>query len=97
MKRREAPEKNDPQNESDLFEQRCRRRLREILGANASGIDAILRLRRQVLTLRSRVHELEVQLASLEHCYRNSLLTRYRETYVETSWRDLRREDEGDD
>ncbi len=94
MNRRKRTRRSGLPHEVDLSEDRSRRRLQETLGVNRAGVNTILHLRRQVLTLQNRVHELEVQLTSLENCYRNSLVTRYRETYVETSWRDLDPEEE---
>lgn len=94
MNRRKKSTRTSLPNDVDHPEERCRRRLREALGVNRAGVDMILHLRRQVLTLQNRVHELELQLTSLENCYRNSILTRYHETYVETSWRDLDEEED---
>jgi hypothetical protein len=93
MNRKKHSTRSDLPHDTDLSEERCRQRLQETFGVNRAGVDMILRLRRQVLALQNHVRDLEVQLTSLEDCYRNSLLTRYRETFVETSWRDLRREE----
>ena len=52
-------------------------RLREVLGINAAGIEVILRLRRQVTTLQTRMRQLEAELAMWE-AGQNTCLTQHR-------------------
>ena len=43
-----------------------RRRLREVLGINAAGVEVILRLRNQMIALQTRVRQLEAELTMWE-------------------------------
>jgi hypothetical protein len=87
---------NDPPERQDLgnaghtseSERSDRRRMREVLGINAAGIEVILRLRRQVTTLQTRMRQLEAELAMWE-AGQNTRLMRHRETYFEASWQEM--------
>ena len=87
---------NDPPERQDLgnagytseAERSDRRRMREVLGINAAGIEVILRLRRQVTTLQTRMRQLEVELAMWE-AGQNTRLMRHRETCFEASWQEM--------
>ena len=65
-----------------------RRRLREVLGTNAAGVEVILRLRNQVIALQTRVRQLEAELAVRE-AGQNRRLRQHRETYFEASWQEV--------
>jgi hypothetical protein len=73
---------------SEAFEQRCRRRLREDLGVNPAGAEVILHMRRQLLALQARVHQLEAELNSRQ-AGRSRRLAQFRETYFEEAWYEL--------
>jgi hypothetical protein len=87
---------NDPPEPQDLrkawspteSERSERRRMREVLGINAAGIDVILRLRHQMIALQSRVRQLETKLAMWE-AGQNTRLIRHRETCFEASWQEM--------
>ena len=87
---------NDPPERQDLgnawnpteSERSDRRRMREVLGINAAGIEVILRLRRQVMALQTRVRQLETELAMWE-AGQNTRLMRHRETCFEASWQEM--------
>jgi hypothetical protein len=63
------------------------RRMREVLGINAAGIEVILRLRHQVMALQTRLHQLEAEVAMWEAGQHTRLL-RHRETCFEASWQE---------
>jgi hypothetical protein len=65
-----------------------RRRMREVLGINGAGIEVILRLRSQVMTLQARLRQLETELAMWE-AGQNTRLLRHRETCFEASWQEM--------
>jgi hypothetical protein len=65
-----------------------RRRMREVLGINAAGIDVILRLRHQMIALQARVRQLETELAMRE-AGQNTRLMRHRETCFEATWQEM--------
>jgi DNA-binding PadR family transcriptional regulator len=65
-----------------------RRRMRKVLGINAAGIEVILRLRRQMITLQTRVRQLEAELAMWQ-AGQNTRLVRHRETCSEASWQEV--------
>jgi hypothetical protein len=87
---------NDPPERQDLgnaghtseSERADRRRMREVLGINGAGIEVILRLRSQVVTLQTRLRQLETELAMWE-AGRNTRLTRHRETCFEALWQEM--------
>ena len=64
------------------------RRLQEVLGINAAGVEVILRLRNQVIALQTRVRQLEADLAMWE-AGQNTRLTRHREACFEASWQEV--------
>ena len=65
-----------------------RRRLREVLGVNAAGVEVILRLRDQVIALQGRMRQLEAELAVRE-AGQNMRLTRHRQACFEASWQEV--------
>jgi hypothetical protein len=65
-----------------------RRRLREVLGINAAGVEVMLHLRNQVIALQTRVRQLEAELAERE-AGQNRRLTWHREAYFEASWQEM--------
>jgi hypothetical protein len=65
-----------------------RRRMREVLGINAAGIEVILRLRRQMMTLQIRMRQLEAELAMREAGQNRRLMQR-REACFEASWQEI--------
>jgi hypothetical protein len=65
-----------------------RRRLREVLGINAAGVEVILRLRSQLIVLQSRVRQLESDLAMSE-AGQNARLRQHREACFEASWQQV--------
>ena len=67
--------------------ERLYRRLREVLGINAAGIEVILRLRSQLIVLQTRVRQLETDLATAE-AGQNARLRQYREARFEASWQE---------
>jgi hypothetical protein len=84
------PEGQDLENAWSPFEsdRSARRRMREVLGINAAGIDVILRLRHQVVALQTRLRQLETELAMWE-AGQNTRLLRQRETCFEASWQEM--------
>jgi hypothetical protein len=90
MNPNDPPERQDSRNvwnptESEHSE---RRRMREVLGINGAGIEVILRLRSQVVTLQARLRQLETELAMWE-AGQNTRLVRHRETCFEASWQEM--------
>jgi hypothetical protein len=87
---------NDPPERQDLgnswnpseSERSDRRRMREVLGINGAGIEVILRLRSQVITLQARLHQLETELA-MSQAGQYTRLMRHRETCFEASWEEM--------
>ena len=65
-----------------------RRRLREVLGINAAGVEVIIRLRDQVIALQSRMRELEANISGRE-AGRSRRLMQHREAYFEASWEEV--------
>ena len=65
-----------------------RRRMREVLGINAAGIEVVLRLRRQMIDLQARVRQLETELAMWEAGQHTRLL-QHRTTCFEASWQEM--------
>jgi hypothetical protein len=72
----------------DESERSDRRRMREVLGINAAGIEVVLRLRHQMIALQTRVRQLETELAMWE-AGQNTRLMRHRETCFEASWQEM--------
>jgi hypothetical protein len=64
------------------------RRLREVLGINAAGVEVILRLRNQVIALQTRLRQVEAELAVWE-AGRNTHLTQHRQACFEASWQEV--------
>jgi hypothetical protein len=85
MNPKELPEREHPRSVVDLAEHRYRRRLKETLGINPAGIEVILRLRRQVVELQARAHQLEAEL-STRRSGQDIHLVQYREACYEASW-----------
>jgi hypothetical protein len=65
-----------------------RRRLREVLGINAAGVEVMLRLRSQVIALQTRVRQLEAELA-VRQAGQNRRLMQHREACFEASWQEI--------
>jgi hypothetical protein len=65
-----------------------RRRLQEVLGINAAGVEVILRLRNQVIALQTRMRQLEADLARWE-AGQNTRLRRRREACFEALWQEV--------
>ena len=83
----------EPQNLGKVWnptesERSDRRRMREVLGINAAGIEVILRLRHQMIALQARVRQLETERAMWE-VGQNTRLMRHRETCFEASWQEM--------
>ena len=85
MNPKELPEREHPRSVVDLAEHRYRWRLKETLGINPAGIEVILRLRRQVVELQARTHQLEAEL-STRRAGQDIHLVQYREACYEASW-----------
>ena len=90
MASNDPPERQDSRNvwNPTESERSDRRRMREVLGINAAGVEVILRLRRQVTTLQTRMRQLEVELAMWE-AGQNTRLMRHRQTCFEASWQEM--------
>ena len=83
----------EPQNLGKVWnhtESECsdRRRMREVLGINAAGIEVILRLRHQMIALQARVRQLETERAMWE-AGQTTRLMQHRETCFEASWQEM--------
>jgi uncharacterized protein HemX len=74
-------------NPSDT-ERLYRRRLREVLGINAAGVEVMQHLRQQVVALQARVRELEAELA-MRQAGQNRRLMQRREACFEASWQEI--------
>jgi hypothetical protein len=70
---------------SQEAEQRRSRRLVKELGINSAGVQVILRLRRQVVELQGRVHQLEGDLKT-EQARSEARFAGYRREYNEAIW-----------
>lgn len=70
------------------YEERCQRRLMDDLGVEEAAAETILRLRRQVVELQARVHQLETELIA-QQVSQQTRLARYREVYYEATWIEL--------
>ena len=89
MNPNDPPERQDPANvwNTSESERLYRRRMQEVLGTNAAGVDMILRLRNQVIALQTRLRQLEVEIAMWE-AGQHIRLTRHREACFEASWQE---------
>jgi hypothetical protein len=67
------------------YESRSQRRLKDDLGVDEAAVEAILRLRSQVIELQARVRRLEAEL-SAQHASQHMRLARYREVCYEATW-----------
>ncbi|HKP53950.1 MAG TPA: hypothetical protein VJ183_15025 [Chloroflexia bacterium] len=72
---------------SEEAEQRRARRLAEELGINPPGVQVVLRLRRQVVELQTRVQQLEGELKT-ERTRTETRFVQYRREYREAIWED---------
>ena len=90
MNPNDSPERQGSRSAWDpsASEQSSRRRLREVLGINAAGVEVILRLRNQVIALQTRVRQLETDLAMWE-AGQNTRLRRHRQACFEASWQEV--------
>ncbi len=70
------------------YELRCQRRLQKDLGVDEAAAETILRLRRQVVELQSRIRRLETELTA-EVDSQHTRLARYREVYYDATWIEL--------
>ncbi len=71
--------------QSEGYESRCQRRLREDLGVDEAATETILHLRSQIVELQSRVRQLEAELTA-QSASRELRLARYQEVYCEAVW-----------
>ena len=70
---------------SEGYESRSQRRLKQDLGVDEAAVEAILRLRSQVIELQSRIRQLEVELIA-QNSSQQLRLARFREVYSEATW-----------
>jgi hypothetical protein len=70
------------------YESRSQRRLKDDLGVDEAAVEAILRLRSQVIELQAHVRRLEVELTA-QYASQHMRLARYREVCYEASWIEL--------
>ena len=70
------------------FEARSQRRLRDDLGLDEIAVEAILRLRSQVIELQSQVRQMEAELRE-QAAGQQIRLGPFREIYFEASWMEL--------
>ena len=70
------------------YESRSQRRLKNDLGIDEAAAEMILHLRRQVVELQSRLHQMEAELIERQTS-QQLRLTRYREVYYEAAWVEL--------
>jgi len=70
------------------YEARSQRRLQNDLGVDEAAAETILRLRRQVIELQSRIRQLEAELTT-QYASQHTRLARYREIYYEATWIEL--------
>ena len=71
--------------EGEGFEQRCRMRIQEELGVNPEGVEVILHLRKQVITLQLQLRDLQAELDANQQG-RIRQITTYRQEIVEATW-----------
>lgn len=74
------------------YASRSQRRLKADLGVDAAAVEAILRLRSQVIELQSQIRRLEAELTA-QYASQHMRLARYREVYYETTWIELKVQD----
>jgi hypothetical protein len=72
----------------DDFEEYCRGRLEKELEINQAGIDVILRMRGQILSLPEQLRQMEMELVS-HRVGMESRLGRFQVGYIEAYWREL--------
>jgi hypothetical protein len=77
--------------ETELAAERAARRLRRDLGVNVAGIEVVLHLRAQVVSLQARVRALEDELA-YSSARRASRIAQLRDAFYEGGWRETDRE-----
>jgi hypothetical protein len=78
---------------SEGYESRSQRRLKDDLGVDEGTVEAILRLRSQVIELQSQIRRLESEL-NAHAASQQMRLARYREVYYEATWIELESQDE---
>jgi hypothetical protein len=90
MNPNDPPERQEAGNAWNPFESERSeyRRMREVLGINTAGIEVVLRLRKQVMALQTRMHQLETELAMWEAGQHTRLL-RQREACFEAVWQEM--------
>jgi phage-related minor tail protein len=74
------------------YESRLQKRLHDDLGIDQTAAETILRLRRQIVELQSRVRQLESELDA-RVASQQSRLVRYTETCYEATWIELEIQD----
>jgi len=74
--------------EKDLAEARCRRRLLDDLELDEEAVDVVMNLRRQVIALQGRLHELEAAL-EIYQAESGTRMQRYRQVTFETVWEEV--------
>ena len=67
------------------YESRSQRRLQDDLGVDEAAVEAILRLRNQVVELQSQIRQLEAELTT-QQANQTMRLAQYREVYYEAIW-----------
>jgi len=70
------------------YESRRQRRLQDDLGVDDAAVEAILRLRSQVIELQSHIRRLEAELTA-QSASQQMRMARYREVYYEAAWIEL--------
>jgi hypothetical protein len=70
------------------YESRSQRRLKDDLGVDEAAVEAILRLRSQVIELQAHVRRLEAELTA-QYASQHLRLARYREVCYEATWIEL--------
>jgi hypothetical protein len=85
------PRRRQVVSDADALAQRSARRLRRDLGVNGAGVEVILHLRGQVLSLQAHVRELEAELAR-HSTWHHARLAQYRDKYYEASWLEIKGE-----
>jgi hypothetical protein len=77
----------DAHNPDGDSQERCRRRLWEVLEINPEGIEVVLRLRQQVMGLQSELRELQAQLSAYRAA-QHIRIDQYRLSFDEMAWLD---------
>ena len=70
------------------YESRSQRRLKDDLGVDEAAVEAIMRLRSQVIELQSQIRLLEAELTT-QVASQQLRLSRYRKVYYEATWIEL--------